>query len=313
MLFAIAGFVSDKLDTVAAVTLRMRHAEHFCALAERGSHPFIPHPALARRHLLEQLNLRAAAEWAIVAERPAMAARIAAGTVITLDAAGEHRRGMRWSRCVAGGDDEIAFNALVTEAYLYGIEGDLQSQSECASAALQLCANRSFNLLPVALCLQALHFMTFDPSRARQILQLSLGSAAKTATPQINAMFCAMHLSWLDILCGRTDEVLQYAAPFPGSMAVLTRVLAHLLRGDVEQAHRQIDSAEREFVDEWQHFHAIGRTQIYLAQQRLRDAVVCLTDVATADSGLRRWQDGDFLISFATLHERVGDDTAMAR
>ncbi len=310
MLFSIAQFASDKLAAdPQADQLRDRHLEHFRKLAERGAHPFIPHPALARRHLHETLNLRAAAEWAIGRNRPEDAARIATGTVISLDSAGEHRRGMHWSRSIAGQDSETAFNALVTEAYLFGIEGELESQSRCADSAVALCAGRSFRLLPVAMCLKALYYMTVDPDQARRILKQSLASASQTATPEINAMFCAMHLSWLDILCGRTEQVLQYTAPFPGSMAVLTRVLAHLLRGEVEQAQNQIDRAEREAVDEWHHFHDIGRTQVLLADGRLVDAAMCLTESADADSGLRRWQDGDFLISFATLHEFHGNHT----
>jgi predicted ATPase/class 3 adenylate cyclase len=308
MLFSIAQFAGDQLASDPdAAALRDRHLAHFRALAERGSHPFIPHPALAHRHLHEQLNLRAAAEWAIESDRPADAARIAAGTVIAMDSAGEHQRGMRWSRAVAGRDDETAFNALVTEAYLFGIEGDLESQSRSASQAVELCASRPFNLLPVALCLKALHYMTFDPDQARQIIKQSLASAATSATPEINTMFCAMHLSWLDILCERTAEVLKYAGPFPGSMAVLTRVLAHLMKGEFNHAQAELTAAERQPADEWHHFLAIARCQVQLAGEQLREAAEGLTDAAAADTGLRRWQDGDFLISFATLHEFQGN------
>lgn len=316
MLFSIAQFASDKLaGGQQGDQLRNRHLEHFCELAERGRHPFILHPALIRRHQQEHLNLRAAAEWAIAQDRPERAARIATGTVITLDALGGHQRGMRWSRAVSGIDNldgEVVFNALVTEAYLFGIEGDLESQSRCASEAVEKCGSRPFNLLPVAQCLKALHYMTFDPEQARQLFMQSLASAAATATPEVNGMFCGMHLSWLDILCERTSEVLKYTAPFPGSMAVLTRVLAHLMRSEIALARDEIEKGEAGVLDEWHHFLDIGRAQIDIAAGDLRKAAVCLTQSALADSGLRRWQDGDYLISFAVLHEASGNpDTAL--
>jgi len=314
MLNTIRDVASQRLESDAELQqLKQRHCDHFLALAEQPKHPFIPNPTLGQRHNAEHVNLCQAAEWAITKEQPQIAARIANGCVINIDAIGDFERAIRWCRGIYGNTDETAFNALVTEAFLRGSEGNLQRESALAEQAIAVFEAQPddkqtiFEMLPVAMCLSALYKMTTDPDAAEKRLQQAMAASAQTQNAALNMVFTSLHMSWLETLFERSDAVLERTKHFYGAMNTLTRVLARLHQNDIAAAQAEIVAGESASTDAWQHFHDLAVAQVCLAENNDLDALDILLQSVSADSGLRRWQDADYLIHFAQIRFARGD------
>ena len=293
---------ADELEQVSA-----RHAEHFLQLAERPRHPYMPSPKVSTRHEAEYLNLRAAADWAIKAGDPATAARIAAGCVIEIDRRGEFENGIRWSKSVFGASDEVAFNAMTTEAFLRGQEGNLQVESAIAQRAVDLAADEPYRLLPVAITLASLEAMTHDPARSRAQMMAAYKAAERSDQSILNMAFIDIHMASWDLLSQEPETLLERLKHYDGGMVPYARVCAHLELGNTDAAEAVLKRAAVAPADAWIHFNDLGEALYLVETGAIEAAAVRLVESAARHSGLRRWQDGDFLIHFAVLHMALGD------
>lgn len=289
--------INDELQSTAE-----RHCHHFVRLAERARHPFLPDPKTAMLHKAEFLNCRAAASWAANNDHPELAARIATGCVIELDRQGEFERGIGWARAIYGNTDEHAFNALVTESFLRGQEGNISHESAIAQEAVELAGDNKYMLLPVAICLASLADIVTSPVTALQRVESAYKVAADAPQPHFNKAFLDIHSSLFDLFNGRPQQLLDRLQGYHGGMVNYGRTRAHLDLGDSEAARQVIDSAADDPADSWLHFNDLAQALWLIDTGDLSQAAAVLINGARRDNGLRRWQDGDFLIHFAALH-----------
>lgn len=320
----------DEYQSVA-----QRHCDHFVSLAERARHPFMPDPKTAMLHRAEFLNLLAAATWAAGNEQPELAARIATGCVIELDRQGEFDRGIKWSRGIYGInaaapqqepqtpethslelqslapkrseplDDqsrEIAFNALVTESFLRGQEGDISHESAIAKEAVALAGGNQYLLLPVAMCLASLADVVTKPDVVLKQVEAAYQVAASAPQPVFNKVFLDIHSAMFDLFTGRPQQLLDRLQGYSGGMVNYGRTRAYLDLGNPDAARKVIDKAADDPADAWLHFNDLAQSLWFIEAGDFGQAATILVDAASRDSGLRRWQDGDFLIHFAALH-----------
>ena len=319
----------DEFQSVA-----QRHCEHFVRLAERARHPFMPDPKTAMLHRAEFLNLLAAATWAAGNGQPELAARIASGCVIELDRQGEFDRGIRWSRGIYGkavvaepqqaqlnreqltgeqlkqehqhqGNDrsrEFAFNALVTESFLRGQEGDIAHESAIAKEAVALAGDNTYLLLPVAMCLASLADVIRSPAVVLEQVDAAYKVAASAPQPVFNKVFLDIHSAMFDLFIGRPQKLLDRLQGYSGGMVTYGRTRAYLDLGNSDAAKKVIDKAADDPADAWLHFNDLAQSLWFIEAGDFGQAATVLVDAAGRDSGLRRWQDGDFLIHFAALH-----------
>jgi predicted ATPase/class 3 adenylate cyclase len=147
MLETIREYASERLEESGeAETLRSRHAEHFCELAEAAE------PELQGRSQAEQLellerdhaNLRAALEWASQ-HAPAQALRLAAALGLFWSMRGYLREGRSWlERALAqpAEEDAVRARALFGAALLATLQSDWQAgkrwSDECRLLSLVL-------------------------------------------------------------------------------------------------------------------------------------------------------------------------------
>jgi predicted ATPase len=289
--------INDELQSTA-----QRHCHHFVRLAERARHPFLPDPKTAMLHKAEFLNCRAAASWAANNDQPELAARIVTGCVIELDRQGEFERGIGWARGIYGNTDEHAFNALVTESFLRGQEGNISHESAIAQEAVELAGDNKYMLLPVAICLASLADIVTSPVTALQRVESAYKVAADAPQPHFNKAFLDIHSSLFDLFNGRPQQLLDRLQGYHGGMVNYGRTRAYLDLGDSEAARQVIDSAADDPADSWLHFNDLAQSLWLIDNGDLSQAAAVLINGAQRDSGLRRWQDGDFLIHFAALH-----------
>ncbi len=282
-----------------------RHGEYFVKLAERARHPFLPDPKTAVLHRAEFLNLRAAASWAANNTQPEIAARIAVGCVIELDRQGEFERGIKWVRGVYGNTNEHAFNALVTESFLRGQEGNIHHESAIAQEAIALAGDSKFLLLPVAICLASLADIVTRPAAALQRVEEAYQIAAHAPQPHFNKAFLDIHSALFDLFNGRPQQLLDRLQGYSGGMVSYGRTRAYLELGDIDAAKQVIDKAADDPADAWLHFNDLAQSLWLIEMGDIGNASSILLSAARRDSGLRRWQDGDFLIHFAALHMAV--------
>lgn len=308
LLNTIQAFACEQLEAAGETRqVAQRHCQHFVALAEQPRHPFLPDPESAHRHRAEYANLRAAADWAIEHAQPALAARIATGCVIEIDRNGQFENGIRWSRAVAGCDDQTAFNARVTEAFLRGQEGNLATESRIAEQALAIAAQHRYRLKPVAISLAALASITTDPAAGVKQLKTAYTAAADSDQPLANRAFIDVHMATYDLLYRRPEKLLKRLSHYRGGMINYARLSALLLLNDLAGAADVVTAAQNDSADAWLHFNDLSHALYLIANTEWLDAAQVLVDAASRDSGLRRWQDGDFLVHFALLQSAAGD------
>lgn len=294
---------AEELESTSA-----RHLQQFVQLAERSRHCYMPTPKVAMRHEAEYLNLRAAADWAMASGQFETAARIATGCVIEIDRRGEFENGIRWAQSVLGGDNEIAFNALVTEAFLRGQEGNLQTESAIAQKAVDLAGDESFRLLPVAITLASLEAITLDPTASRAQMAVAYEAAKRSDQPILNWAFIDVHMATWDLLNEDPSNLLERLTHHDGGMVPYARVCAHLSLDAPSAANEVVKKAADAPSDAWVHFNELAEALYLIAIGKIDEAAMGLADSAERHSGLRRWQDGDFLVHFAKLHHAVGDN-----
>ena len=308
MLNTIRAFASTELEAHGEQQATSeRHANHFLELAERQRHAFMPSPKAAQRHAAEYINLRAGADWAVANGKPELAARIATGCVIEIDRRGEFENGIRWSEGVAGGSDEVSFNALVTEAFLRGQEGNLDIESAIAQQAVQLAGDEPYRLLPVAITLASLEAMINDPPSSLDQMQRASVAAQQSDQPLFNRAFVDIHMASWDLLHGNPEALLERLEPYEGGMVPYARVCAHLLLGDQGSAEQVLRRAATAPADAWVHFSDLAKVMYLIDTNETAEAGMILADSAARHTGLRRWQDGDFLIHFAHLYHTTGN------
>lgn len=309
MLNTIRAFALDRLQLAGEQRdAARRHFQHFLVVAELPQHPFMPGPKIAIRHEDEYLNIRAAADWAISEGDVVGAARLATGCVIEIDRRGDFVNGIRWSRAAQGQAGEIGFNAMVIEAFLRGLEGNLALESQLADRAVERANGHPYLLLPVAICLSALDAMVTDPSQAKTSLTSALDAADQSDQPLLNRAFVDIHMATLDLLYQRPKAMLERMTFYSGGMVTYARVCAHLMLGETDAALAAIAAARKERSDAWVHLVDLAEVHCLIAGGCLVDAARKLADSARGTTGRRRWEDDDYLVHFAGLHLARGNN-----
>ena len=183
-----------------------------------------------------------------------------------------------------------------------GQEGNISHESAIAQEAVELAGDNKYMLLPVAICLASLADIVTSPVTALQRVESAYKVAADAPQPHFNKAFLDIHSSLFDLFNGRPQQLLDRLQGYHGGMVNYGRTRAYLDLGDSEAARQVIDSAADDPADSWLHFNDLAQALWLIDNGDLSQAAAVLINGAQRDSGLRRWQDGDFLIHFAALH-----------
>jgi predicted ATPase/class 3 adenylate cyclase len=207
-----AAFELEKSGEAGAV--RARHAEHFLALAEKGSEDFARLRHWLARFEAEHDNLRAAIAWALERKDAELALRLV-GAVATKwlerGYGAEGRRAARAALALEGGSDGARGRALAGAAAL-ARDGDLREARAYADQAISLERGRGdarglLEALNVRLWV-ALHQHDVATGRAAvdeyAALATRLGSKRDVALGLV-------HASWVDFEEGRVHEAARAA------------------------------------------------------------------------------------------------------
>jgi len=174
-----------------------------------------------------------------------------------------------------------------------------------AAASWALAGDNKYLLLPVAICLASLSDIVTSPATALQRVEDAYHIAAEAPQPHFNKAFLDIHAALFDLFNGRPQQLLDRLQGYSGGMVNYGRTRACLDLGNSEAAKQIIDKAAEDPADAWLHFNDLAQVLWLIDAGDVESAAGVLINAARRDSGLRRWQDGDFLVHFAAMHMAV--------